>query len=460
MLGRNERQLKYIRQNNLRPAIKIADDKVLTKRILSKHEIPVPQKIGVISNNRQLEKFDFSTLPPSFVIKPVKGVRGSGVEIFYNRDKNGKWIKSDGSRIDENEIKALARDILDGRYSLFNEPDRVLIEERIRPHKNFKYFAFKGTPDIRVIVYNSIPVMGMLRLPTKESDGKANLDLGAIGTGIDMAVGKTTSAVIGKGTPIDTIKEYRLPLSGLRIPFWDRILKYSIEASRVTKLGYAAVDFLIDKEKGPVVVELNARPGLSIQVANQDGLGWRLKKAQGVKVKTVDQGIRLAKDLFGGEIEEEIETISGKRVIGLSVNVILYGNNKSEEVKAKVDTGASLTSIDKELAIRLGYSDVIEFADKILSEIPRFNNIDEAKEYSASNNLEAKLREHPDIYDTAIIKSSNGISYRISINIKMEVSGALIETHATVSDRSNLNYSMIIGEKDLKNFLIDASKKN
>jgi glutathione synthase/RimK-type ligase-like ATP-grasp enzyme len=40
----------------------------------------------------------------------------------------------------------------------------------------------------------------------------------------------------------------------------------------MTGLGYLGVDMVIDQERGPLLLELNARPGLQIQVANQKGL--------------------------------------------------------------------------------------------------------------------------------------------------------------------------------------------
>lgn len=461
VLGRNERYLNFIRPSNKSRAIKIADDKILTKKILKKHNIPVTKQLGVIKNRRELERFDFGSLPKSFVVKPVRGVRGGGVEIFYNRDKDGNWIKSDGSRFTIEDIKLLCRDILDGKYSLFNEPDTVLIEERIRAHKNFKYYAYKGAADIRVIVYNKVPVMSYVRLPTKESQGKANLDKGAIAAGIDMAVGKTTNSIIGKSTKIEYLPEYGLPLSGLKIPYWDRILRYAAEASVATGLGFGAIDFLIDKELGPLIVELNARPGLSIQLANDDGLRWRLKKTGDIKVTKVEKGVRLAKDLFGGEIEEEIEEISGKQVIGLIENVNIYGkDDKSELVKAKIDTGATISSIDVELAKELGFKEAIEYAQSILSEIPQtFSSIHEAKEYATNHNLNERLEQHPDIQKTAIVKASNGITYRIQLPMKLEISDFQIDTYINVADRSNLLYKVIIGKRDLKKFLIDPAKR-
>lgn len=460
ILGLNERYLEYIRPNNLKRAFEIADDKVLTKKILKKNDIPVPEQLGVLKNRRDLEEFDFESLPKSFVMKPVHGVRGGGVEIFYNRDKNGNWIKADGSKVNLGYIKSGARDIIDGRYSLFNESDTVLLEERIRPHKAFKYYTYKGTPDIRIIVFNNIPVMGMLRLPTKESKGKANLDQGAIGAGIDIAVGKTTSAIMGKFGNIEYIPEYKLPVSGLRIPYWNKILEYSIKASQVSKLGFAAIDFLIDREKGPLIIELNARPGLSIQLANHDGLRWRLRKAAGIKVKTAEKGVRLAKDLFGGEIEEGIEALSGKDVIGLIENVTVIGKN-GEEVhkKAKIDTGATITSIDEDLAVKLGFEDAINYSKKILSDAPIFESGKEAKEYALQNKLNERLEAHDDISATAIIKQSNGTTYRIQVTFQIKIGDTVMEISATIANRKHLTYAVLVGKRDLRRFLIDPSRK-
>lgn len=460
VLGLNDRYLNYIRPYNLKRATKIADDKILTKIVLQRHNIPVPEKLATISNRVELDRFSFDSLPKSFVIKPTNGSKGGGIEIIYNKDKNGNFIKSGGDRVSEGYLRSLCRDIIDGRFSLFNEPDVVLIEERIRPFKAFRYYTYRGTPDIRIFVYNKIPIMGMIRFPTRESEGKGNLDKGAIGCGIDMAAGKTTYALIGKSTPIEYVPDTKIPLSGVRIPYWNRMLKYSIEASKVTKLGFASVDFLIDKEKGPVITELNARSGLSIQIANQDGLKWRLEKAGGLKVKSVDHGIRLAKNLFGGEIEESIEALSGKQVIGLIEPITIFGKNgKSEKVKAKIDTGATISSIDRNLAYDLGYKSAIEYAAEILKDIPsKFETKEEAKQYSIEYNLNQRLEEHEDIIGTAIIASSNGTTYRITVKMEVKIADLTLELAFNIANRSDLLYPVLIGKRDLKKFLIDPNK--
>lgn len=460
VLGRNERYLKFIRPYNLKPAIKIADDKTITKKILLSADIPVPKLVKVIKNRNQLNNFNFETLPKSFVIKPVKGVRGGGVVIIYNRGKDGKWIGSSNRRYTEEDLKSLIQDILDGRYSLFNEPDKTLIEERVRPHKGFKYYSYKGAPDIRVLIFNSIPVMSYIRLPTKESDGKANLDLGAIAAGIDMAVGKTTSAIIGKSTQIEYVPNTNLPLSGIRIPYWDKILRYACEASKVTGLGFGAIDFLIDEDKGPLIVEMNARPGLSIQLANIDGLRWRLKKASGIKVKTTDRAVRLAKDLFGGEIEEEIENISGKQLIGLTTTIKIFNSDQTDSIiqKAKVDTGADLSSIDESLAASLGFSEIINAFNAIYKDIPRPLPVEE-EALKIAQEIFLKLKGEFDcLTNIKYIKSSHGSSLRLYVNINIIIEGQEIATNFTIFDRKHLSYKVLLGNNTLGKFLIDPSK--
>jgi glutathione synthase/RimK-type ligase-like ATP-grasp enzyme len=43
-------------------------------------------------------------------------------------------------------------------------------------------------------------------------------------------------------------------------------------SSHIFGLGYLGVDIVIDRFQGPMVIEVNARPGLSIQLANAKGL--------------------------------------------------------------------------------------------------------------------------------------------------------------------------------------------
>ena len=465
ILGMNERNLGYIRRYNSSKSKRIADDKLRTKRFLERNSIPTPKLLGVIKDFDAFEKFDWNKLPESFVMKPVSGLEGGGIEIFYSRDKQGNWIKADGSRHTAESIKQKAAELIDGKYSLHNQPDKVFFEERIRPHKAFKYYTYKGVPDVRVIVFNSIPIMAMLRLPTKKSEGKANLQLGAIGAGIDMATGVTTNAIVGKSKKVFTIPERRLNISGLRIPFWDRILRYSVIATQAIDLKYAGIDFLIDIDKGPVIVEMNARPGLSIQLANADGLRWRLRKTRGLKVQSTEKGMRLAKDLFGGDIEEDIERISGKTLIGIYETINLFHKdnpNKTIVAKAKIDTGADSTSLDINLAKKLGLEDLITKFDELKAELGIPEEIESRKvglEYVKKINEAFIEDEDFEGAFTDLVKSSHGLSVRLYSQIDLSIQDQRITTRINLYDRSKLQFNVIIGRKSLSRFLVEPTRK-
>jgi alpha-L-glutamate ligase-like protein len=355
VLGQNARNQKYIKRPRSQMGKRIADDKLLTKKLLDEYNIASPKLISTIENHRELLDFEWNSLPDSFVMKPVKGSQGDGIEIFYNRDKEGKWIRGDRSKVDLDEIKRIAQDIIDGMFSLNREADKILFEERIRPHKDLKNYTYKGTPDIRVVVFKGIPIQAYVRFPTKESKGKANMIIGAVGVGIDLATGTTTTAVKGKenggrGSQIEFVAGSKLRYGGLKIPHWRKILELSVKAQRAVNLDFVAIDFLIDQDNGPFIVEINARPGLSIQLVNQAGLAWRLERVKGIKPKSIEHGIRIAQDLFGGEIEKTIERVSGKEVISNVMPVRLINDKKNIDRIALIDTSRRTTTIDYETA--------------------------------------------------------------------------------------------------------------
>lgn len=299
--------------------------------------------------------------------------------------------------------------------------------------------------------------MAMLRLPTKESNGKANLAQGAIGVGIDLASGITTTAVLGKQKIIEYIPGTRLLLSGIKIPNWVDILTLAVRSQEISNLGFLGVDVAIDKERGPVILELNARPGLAIQVANLDGLKGRLKKAAGIKIKTLKKGIRVGMDLFGGEIEEELEEISGKKVIGTVEKVKFVTKDEKEfEIDARIDTGAYSSSIDTKLAKELGFSDLIEKFEKLDLSIYDLNPENEIQ--IKENILKKHKDSMPLLEDVAIVFSASGSSVRPIVKISFILDSLNIESRVNIADRKTLNYQMIIGRKNLGKFLIDTNK--
>lgn len=458
ILGMNARNLDYLRPFNKRRAKRFADDKMACKRLLGKHDLPVPALLARIKNAHDLDIFDWNQLPESFALKPNHGFGGEGILVVYGKKKDMEhtWIKADGSLVMIDDLKTHIRNILDGSFSLASLPDSAFFEERLKLLKLFKPYAFKGIPDIRIIIYNKVPVMAMLRLPTKESGGRANLQQGAIGVGIDLASGTTTSAVWGKNTLVEHIPGTRLVLSGIRIPFWKDILKMAGEAQKVSGLGFLGADIAIDRDRGPVFLELNARPGLSIQIANLDGLKGRLERVAGLTIKTVEKGMRMGMDLFGGEIEEELEEISGKKIIGTVEKVKLIGKNGKEiEVEAKIDTGADSTSIDTELARELGFGEVLEFFETI----PKPETTDRSALSTLSDEYDKKYKNaHPDLAGITFVYASNGFTMRPKISLSFFLNGIEISSKTSVAERSQLNYPAIIGRKNLRKFLIDSSK--
>ena len=66
------------------------------------------------------------------------------------------------------------------------------------------------------------------------------------------------------------------PIIGVQIPHWETLLHQAAQCYELTGLGYQGVDLVLDKTKGPLILELNARPGLNIQIANRAGLLPRL----------------------------------------------------------------------------------------------------------------------------------------------------------------------------------------
>lgn len=473
ILGLNYRNLMIIKKRNPRKYKKIADDKLLCKSILRKNKVKTPELFKIIRTKEQLEYLDWENLPKSFVIKPNRGTHGSGIIVFYGKKKKStEWIMPNMQTMAVNDIKRHITDILDGKYAMDGKPDVAFFEERIKNHDRLKPYSYRGIPDIRIIVYNGFPIMAELRLPTRESRGTANLHAGGIGVGIDIATGVTTTAIHRKGFDLigdqydlidETLDEPKLPLRGIKIPYWDKILELAIRSQQISKLGFIGTDIVIDREKGPLILELNARPGLAIQIANQEGLKERIMQVKDVRRKTIIGAISLAKSLFGGEIEEQVESLTGKEIIGLIETVTVSPivelvntkkqKNSKETVKAKIDTGALRSSMDYNLAIALGYSEIRKLKDVF------------EKKYSSSEDaqkdvpdIKERVQDFQYITGITVVRSSNGFTIRPVIEAELTL-GEITRTYQfTVSDRSSLLYPVILGRSDLGKFLIDPTK--
>jgi alpha-L-glutamate ligase-like protein len=275
ILGINRRNAEYIMRFNPRSSFPLVDDKFQTKHLAEAYQIPTPPLYHVINYHGDIAELEkVLSGYQDFVVKPTRGAGGSGIVLITGRQASN-FIKPSGELISWTDLTYHIFDILSGIYSLEGLEDRALIEALIHPDPVFAAVTYYGVPDIRIIVYRGVPVMGMVRLPTQESDGKANLHRGAIGVGVSIKDGATTTAV-HHSLVITHHPDTGHPLSDIQVPYWKEMLYIAARTLDMTGLGFLGVDMVIDQKRGPLLLELNARPGLQIQVANQKGLLKRL----------------------------------------------------------------------------------------------------------------------------------------------------------------------------------------
>lgn len=301
ILGMNQRNADFLLPRNPRHLYPLVDNKLQTKKLLEAHSIPTPHLYFEFRYEHEIKALRALKNLKEFVIKPACGAEGRGILVIVDRDEGGDtWEKASGEKISRDHIEYHISNILAGLYSLGGIRDHAFIEYCVHSHPVFSTVAYRGVPDIRTIIYRGIPVMAMLRLPTKQSDGKANLHQGAIGVGINLSDGVTKHAV-HKNKYIDRHPDTHEPVFGITIPFWREILNIAVKIPDIFALGYIGVDFVIDAKLGPLILELNARPGLSIQLANHRGLLTCLKAiddhGRDVETYSHEQRIALAQEI-------------------------------------------------------------------------------------------------------------------------------------------------------------------
>lgn len=276
VVGINMRNARFLLPNNPRRLYQRVDNKLQTKALAEERGLEVPQTYLVVTSPHDVARMEKKLLAhESFVMKPARGSGGKGVLVIDQRDGDA-YVKPSGARLSGAELRHHAENILAGLFSLGGNRDHALIEYRVMPAKVLTDISFQGAPDIRIVMLHGYPVMAMLRAATKESDGRANLHQGALGIGIDLATGKTIRAV-HHGNMVTKHPDLKTSVIGVQIPFWDKILEIAVTCHEMTELGYLGVDLMVDETKGPLMIEVNARPGLAIQMANGVGLMNRLQ---------------------------------------------------------------------------------------------------------------------------------------------------------------------------------------
>lgn len=367
ILGMNARDQLFC-SHNANDAKRFGFSKLRAKEFLRKHGIQVAELYATLMFQDHMKVFDWKSIPSGFAVKPSNGSAGKGVLVLQKYDKKKRgWIDVSGKLYKLSDLQFHASNILEGQYSTWGSFPNVIVEERVPIHPDLERYVQFGTPDVRVIVFNKIPVMAMVRLPTVESGGRANLDQGAIALGIDMGTGKTLFGVSGKKSILKTFPNTNISTVGIQIPFWIDVLKTAVRVANATGLVYMGADIFLHPEKGPMIAEVNAYPGLSIQLANRAGLRRRLERIEDIEARNVAHAVKIAQSLFAEsypfEHEGEFTIISPKETVeilgvhGKSIHGIALMNTSREWSAISYDTAEELGLADKSNVLWSQYID-------------------------------------------------------------------------------------------------------
>jgi alpha-L-glutamate ligase-like protein len=236
--------------------------------------VPMSATYLILRERSDLGKFkEWMKQHEVFALKPSSSYGGEGILLVTGRQ--GDLYRTNMGLMTASQIETLAFSILEGQFH-GGEKDSAVVEELLVQNESLHDIVPLGLADIRVICLLGYPVMAMMRIPTKASGGKANIHLGAVAAGVRISTGLIFHSVWA-GLPSPEHPDTGAPLLGRRIPLWDEILEVAAEAQQLTGIGYAGVDIALDSKRGPVVMEVNRRPGLEIQNANAAGLLRRLR---------------------------------------------------------------------------------------------------------------------------------------------------------------------------------------
>lgn len=284
VLGMNQRNFSYISRYNPRRLFPLVDDKLKTKVIALEAGVKVPGLIGTVKEQHSVKDLGKILAGQNgFCIKPANGSGGKGILVIIRTDDSG-FRRTNGQYSAIADLERHVTNILSGLFSLGGKADVAIIEELIHFDDRFAGLSYEGVPDTRVIVFKGFPVMAMMRLSTAASHGKANLHQGAVGVGLDIGDGRALRAV-QFDKPIQLHPDTGVNLMTLKIPHWEELLHLAVSCYEMSGLGYLGTDIVLDKFQGPMLLELNARPGLTIQMANGCGLLPRLQMIEALDKK-------------------------------------------------------------------------------------------------------------------------------------------------------------------------------
>lgn len=269
VMGMNARNDMIARDNPTR-SIALVNDKSATKLALERVGAPYAPTLHLLRSRLELRALDLATLPDAFAAKPNQSMGGSGIVIASRRAGERSWHKPSGAVLTERALRDHLAYVLDGEYSPRSR-DSVLIEPLLVAHADLARLSYQGLPDVRVICRGDRPQVGMLRLPTSASGGRANLHQAAVGAAVDLSTGRVVAARAGKQA-VTAHPDTGEQLIGAQVPHWDAVLDAAARCSDATGLQYVGADIVVDAVRGALVLEVNARPGLQVQNVSGRGL--------------------------------------------------------------------------------------------------------------------------------------------------------------------------------------------
>lgn len=383
----NARNLSYIKKFNWKKEIRLANDKLATKKFLSERWIPFAKTYEVIKDRKQLFDIDFWKLPSeNFVIKPNRWSKGKWIyvvkylwdeewkvnNIWWEWEESWSYIKKLGTKfrkmvdkfqkmpnlpckykiwgsiVSDNDFRRYILDDLDGKNSMTNWNDKVIVEEKLVPGDTFKKFCKFWLADMRIIVFNLVPVWAMVRIPTEKSGGKANLAAWGIWAGIDIWTWIIKSVYVNHKSYTKKFPEEYKHLKWVKIPYWDDILLRSSKIQYYVNLWYLALDWVITDD-GPKLLEINARAGLELQNITWVKLANVLDKISDLKIKYPEKWVEIAKTLFSQEDKE----ILPQKILYLSqIWKLKVKSDEPEyynEIVVKVDINKSENYVSKDI---------------------------------------------------------------------------------------------------------------
>ena len=420
-LGMNLRNQKYIDWDKTRT--NFTNSKLKTKLFLSARQIRVPKLHAIIKNHKDLQNLDYANLPAKTVIKPNKGSQGKGI-IPFQKKVNGNFVSVSNKTYKHEVLHKHIQEILDGKYSMGFLPDTAFFEEKIDTHNALREYAPIGLPDIRIIVYKGFPVLAMLRMPNEKSGGKANLNAGAWGLGIDIVSGKVKTCYQ------DGKLQKNNPYLNFQVPFYNEALQMAVKIAEITNISFFGCDIAISKN-GPVLIELNSKPGLKIQLVNNVGLKYRLEKVDGLKVRSKQDKVFIVSQLFNTDKQDKNN--KSDKIIDINQRASILANHKKISASLEISTKHKNTYVSKDIFEELHVKENSKIKIKI-------GNISEV--------LKLKLKE--DLPDQTISLGSKFLgSYQVNFvskNKKVQLPKATKTEVTSVYIKPSINY----GEVDYK----------